>query len=46
VPTEPAAEYRVKVQMEAGPFKVDSDYESILKSADWRAMPEPAGESR
>ena len=30
----PAEKYYVKVQMEAGPFKVDNDYRSELKTAD------------
>jgi hypothetical protein len=29
--------------MEAGPFKVDSDYESILKSADLKRVGTPLG---
>ena len=33
---ELAKEYRVKVKMNGGPFKIDADHESILKSADWK----------
>jgi hypothetical protein len=28
----------VKVKMEAGPFKIDPDYESVLKPADWKRL--------
>jgi len=27
--------------MEAGPFKIDSDYESLLKSAEWKMPADP-----
>jgi hypothetical protein len=38
VPSDLAEEYRVKVKMEAGPFKIDPDYESVLKPADWKRL--------
>jgi hypothetical protein len=33
----------VKVKMSAGPFEVDADHESVLKSGEWRDVDMPAG---
>jgi hypothetical protein len=35
----------VKVQLEGGPFKVDSGYESVLKPTEWNKLPR-VGEAR
>jgi hypothetical protein len=40
VPTELADEYRVAVEMKAGPFEIDEKAESVLKAADLRS-PKP-----
>jgi hypothetical protein len=36
VPSEGAEEYRVRVRMEAGPFKIDSSEESIIRASEIR----------
>ena len=34
VPSELAEEYHVRVRIQAGPFKVDEDYRSVIRAKD------------